>query len=88
MEGRQHDPRRLSKRKPGRSEIQDDPPPIPVADPTKENREGIGDYRRTEGIRPDESEPSPATVEKREARRRGAMPLKPRKQGPNLGKLP
>jgi len=27
--GRQHDPRGLSRTKPGRSEIQDDPPPLP-----------------------------------------------------------
>ena len=62
-EGRQHDPRRLSRRKPGRSEIQDDPPPLPPTSPTKDNRETVGDYR-----------PSETTLRKRALRRRGAMP--------------
>ena len=71
-EGRRHDPRRLSRRKPGRSEIQDDPPPLPPASSTTDNRETVGDYRRTQGLKP--PPPTPTRLRKRELRRRGAMP--------------
>jgi hypothetical protein len=71
-EGRRHDPRRLSRSKPGRSEIQDDPPTLPPALPSNDNRETVGDYRRTQGIK--HPAPSPLTLRKRELRRRGAMP--------------
>jgi len=69
---RKHDPRRLSRRHPGRSEIQDDPPPIPPTSPTNDNRETVGDYRRNQGVK--EPPPSRKTLRKRELRRRGAMP--------------
>ena len=62
-EGRSHDPRRLSRRKPGRSEIQDDPPSLPLSPPTKDTRETVDDFR-----------PSDTTLRKRALRRRGAMP--------------
>lgn len=69
---RQHDPRRLSSKKPGRSEIQDDPPSLPPASPTNDNRETVGDYRRNQGVK--EPSPTKRTLRKRELRRRGAMP--------------
>lgn len=69
--GRQHDPRRLSKSKPGRSEIQDDPPSLPPASPTNDNRETVGDYRRNQGVK--EPDPSTKIVKRRALRRRGAM---------------
>jgi hypothetical protein len=71
-EGRRHDPRRLSRRQPGRSEIQDDPPPIPPSTPAKDNRETVGDYRRNEGVK--EPPPSKSTLRKRALRARSAMP--------------
>lgn len=71
-EGRRYDPRRLSRRKPGRSEIQDDPPPLPPTSPTNDNRETVGDYRRNQGVK--QPPPSKTTLRKRELRRRGAMP--------------
>ena len=71
-EERRHDPRRLSRRKPGRSEIQDDPPPLPPTSPTKDNRETVGDYRRNQGVT--QPPPSETTLRKRALRRRGAMP--------------
>ena len=71
-EGRRHDPRRLSRRTPGRSEIQDEPPPLPPASPAKDHRETVGEYRRTRGLR--KPPPSRATLQKRALRRRGAMP--------------
>ena len=71
-EGRQHDPRRLSRTKPGRGEIQDDAPPLPPTLAANDNRETVGDYRRTQGIK--KPAPSPRTLRKRELRRRGAMP--------------
>jgi hypothetical protein len=49
--GRQHDPRGLSRTKPGRSEIQDDPPPLPPSTPSKDNRETVGEYRRKRDLR-------------------------------------
>ena len=69
---RRHDPRRLSRRQPGRSEIQDEPPPLPPTSPTKDYRETVGEYRRTQGVKP--PPPSKTTLRKRELRRRGAMP--------------
>ena len=71
-EGRQHDPRRLSRKKPGRSEIQDDPPPIPPSNPVKDNRETVGAYRRNEGVK--EPPPNARTLKKRALRVRGALP--------------
>jgi hypothetical protein len=71
-EGRRHDPRRLSRRKPGRSEIQDEPPSLPPASPTHDNRETVGDYRRNQGVK--QPPPSDTTLRKRALRRRGAMP--------------
>lgn len=70
--GRQHDPRRLSRTKPGRSEIQEEPSSIPPASPSKDNRETVGDYRRTQGLR----RPAPTTrvMKKRELRGKGALP--------------
>jgi len=68
-EGRRHDPRRLSRRKAGRSEIQDEPPPIP---PGKDQRETVGEYRRNAGVK--HPAPDAKTLEKRELRRRGALP--------------
>jgi len=76
-EGRRHDPRRLSRRQPGRSEIQDDPPSLPPPVPTpstpnKDQRETVGQYRRNAGVK--QPPPSETTLKKRELRRRGAMP--------------
>jgi hypothetical protein len=71
-EGRRHDPRRLSRRKAGRSEIQDEPLSIPPSRPENDGRETVGKYRRTAGIRP--PPPEPETLKKRALRRRGAMP--------------
>lgn len=76
-EGRQHDPRRLSRKKPGRSEIQDDPPALPPSEPTpatpnKDQRETVGVYRRNAGVK--HPEPDTRTLEKRELRRQGALP--------------
>lgn len=48
---RQHDPRRLSRKQPGRSEIQDEPPPLPSPDPDKDLRPTVGTPRRTEGVK-------------------------------------
>lgn len=63
MTGRRHDPRRLSRRHPGRSEIQDEPPSLPPTIPANDNRENVGDFR-----------PSETTLRRRALRRRGAMP--------------
>lgn len=71
-EGRRHDPRRLSRRTPGRSEIQDDPPPLPPSIPANDNRETVGDYRRTAGLK--DPNPTERTLRKRALRRRGALP--------------
>jgi len=71
-EGRTHDPRRLSRTKPGRSEIQDDAPTLPPALPSNDNRETVGDYRRTQGLK--HPAPSPRTLRKRKLRSRSAMP--------------
>ena len=76
-DGRRHDPRRLSRRQPGRSEIQDEPPTLPPPVPTpstpnKDQRETVGKYRRNAGVK--HPPPDTATVEKRELRRRGALP--------------
>jgi hypothetical protein len=71
-EGRQHDPGRLSEKKPGRTEIQDDPPSLPLFDPQKDTRETVGKPQRTEGGR--EVNVSQEDLERREARRKGAMP--------------
>ena len=66
------DRRGLSARQPGRSENQYEPPPLPRTSRSKDNREGVGEYRRTQGLhRPP---PTRRTLEKRELRRRGAMP--------------
>jgi hypothetical protein len=61
---RQYDPRRLSKKHPGRSEIQDDPPSLPPPSPFTDNRETSS------------QDPSPTarTLKKRALRRRGAVP--------------
>jgi hypothetical protein len=76
-EGRRYDPRRLSRRKPGRSEIQDDPPPLPPSEPTpltpnKDQRETVGVYRRNAGVK--HPEPDEKTLKKRELRGKGALP--------------
>jgi hypothetical protein len=71
-EGRRHDPRRLSRTHPGRSEIQDDPPPLPPTTPAKDNRETVGQYRRNQGVK--HPPPSPRTLRKRALRARGALP--------------
>jgi len=71
-EGRRHDPRRLSRSKPGRTEIQDDPPTLPPTLPSNDNRETVGDYRRTQGIK--HPAPSRRTLRKRALRARSAMP--------------
>ena len=76
-EGRRYDPRRLSRRKPGRSEIQEEPPPLPPSEPTpvnpnKDQRETVGRYRRNAGVT--HPPPDEATLKKRELRRRGALP--------------
>jgi len=70
--GRQHDPRGLSRTKPGRSEIQDDPPPLPPSTPSKDNRETVGEYRRNQGVR--HPPPSTRTLRKRDLRGKGALP--------------
>jgi len=72
IEGRRHDPRRLSRTRPGRSEIQDDPPSLPPTRPDKDYRETVGEYRRTAGIK--EPPPTARTLKKRALRGRGAMP--------------
>jgi len=89
-EGRRHDPRRLSRRKPGRSEIQDEPPSLPPSEPTpvtpnKDLRETVGKYRRTAGIR--HPEPDEKTLKKRELRGRGALP-KGSRDAPPGGDVP
>jgi len=71
-EGRRHDPRRLSRTKPGRSENQDDPPRLPPTLAANDNRETVGDYRRNEGVQ--HARPSARTLRKRALRVRGAMP--------------
>lgn len=76
-ESRRHDPRRLSRRNPGRTENQDDPPPLPPSEPTpvtpnKDQRETVGEYRRNAGVR--HPAPDEKTLKKRELRRRGALP--------------
>jgi hypothetical protein len=71
-EGRTHDPGRLSKKRPGRTEIQDDPPSLPLPDPQKEPRDTIGAPLRTAGGR--EVNATDTAIERREARRKGAMP--------------
>ena len=65
---RRGDPRSLSDRKPGRSRIQDDVPLLPP----RELVEGKDKDRMERGV----SRPSPrkSDLERREARRRGAMP--------------
>jgi hypothetical protein len=72
VEGRRHDPRRLSRTRPGRSEIQDDPPPLPPTTPTKDNRATVGEFRRTQGVK--QPPPSRRTLRKRALRARSAMP--------------
>lgn len=74
---RRHDPRRLSRRHPGRTEIQDDapplPPPVPTANtPNKDQRETVGKYRRNAGVKHPAADST--TLKKRELRRRGALP--------------
>src|SRR6185436_13221776 len=76
-DARRHDPRRLSRRRPGRSEIQDDPPTLPPPEPTaitpnKDQRETTGLYRRNAGVK--SPPPDRNTLKKRELRRRGALP--------------
>jgi len=68
-EGRHHDPRRLSRLKPGRSEIQDEVPPIAAS---KNNRDPEGDLRRNEKV----GIPISASqmLRNRALRRQGAMP--------------
>jgi hypothetical protein len=72
MTGRRHDPRRLSRRHPGRSEIQDEPPTLPPTLAANDNRETVGDYRRTQGVK--HPPPSKTTLRKRALRSRSAMP--------------
>jgi hypothetical protein len=68
-EGRQHDPRRLSRLKPGRSEIQDEVPPIA---PSKNNGEPAGELRRNEAVK---ASVSPSQILRNRAlRARSAMP--------------
>jgi hypothetical protein len=68
-EGRQHDPRRLSRLKPGRSEIQDEAPPIA---PAKNNPDPAGELRRPETARAPLS--STQRLRNRTLRTQGAMP--------------
>jgi hypothetical protein len=68
-EGRQHDPRCLSRLKPGRSEIQDDVPPIPAS---KNNPEPAGELRRMEGVGKPPSDTQ--VLRNRSLRTQGAMP--------------
>jgi len=66
------DRRGLSGAHPGRSENQDEAPPLPPTSRSKDNREGTGEYRRTQGLR--RPPPSEATLKKRELRGKGALP--------------
>jgi hypothetical protein len=79
-EGRQHDPRCLSRLKPGRSEIQDDAPPIPAS---KNNRDPSGELRRIEEVGKPPSDTQ--VLRKRSLRTQGAMPAGSG-DGPTSGK--
>lgn len=81
---RKEDPRGLSDQHPGRSKNQDDPPPIP-------SREGVEAKERAERNRVVPAPPpTPADVERRKARARGAMPYgtKGSKRGVKAGEKP
>jgi len=67
-EGRQHDPRCLSRLTPGRSEIQDDAPPIPAS---KNNREPAGELRRMDEVAKPPSDTQ--VLRNRSLRTQGAM---------------
>jgi hypothetical protein len=70
-DARRHDPRRLSRRRPGRSEIQDDPPTLPPPHtPNQDQRETVGHYRRNAGVQ--HPPPDEKTLKQRDLRRRGA----------------
>jgi hypothetical protein len=65
---RRGDPRTLSRKHPGRSKIQDDPPPLTPYESSKKKSEE--QRERTQ----DDPVPDPSTVEVREARAYSAMP--------------
>lgn len=66
---RRGDPRTLSRKQPGRSRNQDDPPPLPPREFSEQKHK-----EERQRIDPDLVPPSDTDVERREARGRGAMP--------------